>query len=182
MAVIILKGIYSGKKSIFVTEVYHVIGASLATLITLHYYIGFGAYLNKAYSVPESVQEFTAFCLLGGGIIFFFFVSQGGWKSLLTMGMPHFLDHWGSLVLATARNFMYAGLVFLALTMFDNGLFSRETRYCFTSPVFKNLSIATYSFMYKTMVQPLFRSERFNDRVYDIVAAPRRTPAEPEAE
>lgn len=180
MAVIVLKGIHSGKKNVFLTEIYHSMGAALATFITLHYYVGFGAYLHKAFSVPGSVQEFAAFSLLGGGIVFFFFVSQGGWKAMLNYGMPSFLDHWGSLVLAGCRNFLYAGLVFLALTMFDNGLFSGETKSSFTSPVFKNLSIATYSFMYEKIVHPLFRAERFNDRIYHIISPPQRTPAKSE--
>ena len=101
---------------------------------------------------------------------------------MLSMNMPNFLDHWGSLVLAAMRTFLYGGLVFLALTMFDNGLFSRETRNSFSSIVFKDLSIATYSFMYESIVNPLFGFERFNDRVYDIVAPPRRAPVEPGGE
>ena len=176
MAVIILKGMHSVQKSIFVTEVYHFVGAALATFITLHYYVGFGHYLHKSFSVPESVQSFTAFCLLGGGIIFFFFVSQGGWKALLSVTMPNFLEHWGCLVLAALRNFMYAGLAFLALTMFDNGLFARETQGSFGSRIFQNMSIATYSFMHQNIVQPLFKHERFNDQVYHIIAPPRKTP------
>ena len=92
--------------------------------------------------------------------------------------MPNFLEHWGCLVLAALRNFMYAGLAFLALTMFDNGLFARETQGSFGSRIFQNMSIATYSFMHQNIVQPLFKHERFNDQVYHIISPPRKTPVE----
>lgn len=173
MAVIILKGMHSGQKSQFVTEIYHFVGATLATFVTLHYYSGFGAYIHKSFSVPSSVQDFAAFCLLGGGIIFFFFVSQGGWKSLLTLSVSKKVEHWGCLILAALRNFLYAGLVFLALMMFDNGLFLKDAKSSFSRRIFQNLSIASYSFMYQIVVQPLFHAELFNDNVYGIVSPPR---------
>lgn len=173
MVAIFLKGLYSAKKNEFIPEVYHFVGALFATFITLHYFLGFGVYLTKNFFVPSVVQESFAFCLLAGLTIFFFFISQGGWKALLKASAPNFLEKWGSLTLSILRSFLYCGLVYLALAMFDNGIVSRDVKSSFSSPVFKNVSIATYSFMFERVVKPLFRNEKFNDRVYHIITPPK---------
>ncbi|MGE0268354.1 MAG: CvpA family protein [Candidatus Omnitrophota bacterium] len=172
MAAIFLKGLYSARKNDFMSEIYHFVGALLATFITLHYFLGFGVYLAKHFFVPNLIQESFAFCLLAGLTVFFFFVSQGGWKALLKVNAPNFLEKWGSLTLSILRSFLYCGLVYLALAMFDNGIVSRDVKSAFSSPVFKNVSIATYSFTFERVVKPLFRKEKFNDRVYHIISPP----------
>jgi len=173
MIAILIKGIYSGRKNEVVSEIYHFVGAILATFITLHYFLGFGVYLSRNFFVPNVIQESLAFCILAGLIIFFFFISQGGWKAMLKTSAPLFLDKWGSLTLSILRSFLYCGLVFLALAMFDNGVISRDVKTSLSSPVFRNVSIATYSFIFERIVNPLFRQEKFNDRVYHIIIPPK---------
>ncbi len=174
MIAILLTGIYTGRRNDFVSEVYHLIAILFATFITLHYFIGFGFYVAKTFFVPHGVQEAVAFYMLAGLILGFFLVAHGGWKRLLKIKSPDFLDQYGSLVLSIFRSFLYCGLLFLALCILRDPTISRDTRNSWSSPVFKQVSIATYGFIYQGIVHPVFRAEKFNDRVYHILVQPKK--------
>ena len=182
MVAILLAGVLYGRKSDLVSEVYHFIGALSATFITLHYFVGFGRYIGKSVFVSVGYQETLAFYILASVILFFFFVSQGGWSRLLNFDTPEFLDKWGSLALSVLRSVLYCGLVFLALAISRDGIVSKDVKQSLTSPMLKQVSIATYGFVFQGVVKPIFRAENFNEGVYYILSPKKKAEVEQDEE
>ena len=169
MISIIGLGIYYGLRSNFLTEIFRLMGVSLATCVTLHYYSALAKFSKNYPIVPDGFHDIFAFCLLVFTILTIFSLFTEGWQIILELKFDPLLNKWGGFAFSLVRTYLLAGLVFLGLLVVGHPTLTKQTKESFSQVVFKNTSIGLYKSFYFGFLKPFFPNEHINEDVTNLV-------------
>ena len=115
MLAIFAFGLYKAWSGKLFLEILKMVGALVATFVTLHYYISLGDLVGMKAFLSPAVSELLAYVTLAVVVYFLFNIISEAWIIVLKVEIPREIDQWGSAVVSAVRLYLFCGLVFLAL-------------------------------------------------------------------
>lgn len=163
-------GIYFGRKSQLLSELFRLVGMILATFISLHYYVSLAKVLNDYHIVPPAFTNIFAFCFLIFVILAIFAMLCEGWLMIFDIELDPLVNQWGGLVFSLIRTYFICGLMFVGLLVIGYGPITEHAKQSASRFLFQNTSVGLYKGFYYGFVQALFPKEHINQEVVQLVS------------
>ena len=159
---IIVRGIITGRSTLFISELVKILGVVLAICISIHYYDRLGRFLSEYMFVPESIADFLAYSGISFVIIFLFFLIKDGWSLIIHIQESPKFNYWGGLAVSMMKSYLLCGVMLIAFLLVSTPFFKSSAEKSLSLRLFRKLPAAIYKVFYGGIVVKLLPKEPSN--------------------
>ena len=171
MLILLVRVIFIGAKSGFVTEFFKLSGVLSAVFIGLHYYLLLSAFVSKKTNWPLEALEWVFFVLLVCLMVLVVKFLRDSFLVLFKFETTHAgFNQWGAGVLSIARALLLASLIMYGILLTRVESLQRQVLTCVSHKLALKAASNTYSFLYHNFVGKIFIQEKFNEDVFNVIS------------
>ena len=167
---LLIRIVFIGVKTGFVTELFKLLGVICGLFAGLHYYMVLAIWVGQKTGCPIENQKLAFFVLMVSVVMIAVTLFRNGFLMVFKFETANEgVNQWGSGVLSVIRALFLASLIMFGLLLTHVEWVQKQI---FTS-ISHNLALKagpnTYSFLYHNLVGKLFSKERFNAEVFNVI-------------
>ena len=171
MLVLLIRIVFIGVKTGFVTEGFKLFGVFCSVFIGLHYYLPLAALLAKKTGLSVELLECAFFILLVCLVVIAVKYMRDGFLMIFKFETTHAgVNQWGSGVFSIIRALFLASLIMFGALLTRMEWLQKETMTSISSKLALKVAPNTYSFIFNNFVGKIFTREKFNQEVVNTVS------------
>lgn len=171
MLVLLIRIIFIGVKTGFITEGFKLFGIFCAVFVGLHYYTPLAAVLAKKTGLSIEGVECALFVLLISLVVIAVKYLRDGFFMIFKLETTHEgVNQWGAGVFAIIRALFLSSLIMFALLLTRIEWLHKETVTSISSKLALKVAPNTYGFLYHEFIGKIFAGERFNKEVSNTIS------------
>ena len=172
MLVLLIRIVFIGIKTGFVTELFKLFGVLCAAFVGLHYYSSLAVFFVKKLKWSSEWLECVFFVLLVSLVVLVIKFLRDGFFMLFKFETTHAgVNQWGSGVLAILRAVFLASLIMYGLLLTRVEYFQKLTLKSVSQKLILKTAPHTYSFLFHQLIGKIFIQEKFNNEVFMITSS-----------
>jgi uncharacterized membrane protein required for colicin V production len=175
VVILLLRIGYIALKSGLTIELFKLLGITLATYLSLHYYIawaGFMQGLGAMKKIPLEFLSFVSFLALAVLGYLIFVVLRSLFYRFIKMETVPNLNKWGGFVLGIARAILLASLIMFILVISPISYFKNSVNGAYLGKRILKVSPITYSLIWNNLASKFMAKEKFNEAVLEVQENP----------
>ena len=171
MLVLLIRIVFIGVKTGFVTELFKLLGVLSAVFLGLHYYTLLAVFIAKKTSWPLDILEFVFFVFLVCLIVLAVKYLRDGFLVIFKFETAHEgVNQWGSGILSVIRALLLASIIMFGFLLSHVEWLQKETMTSISHKLALKAAPNTYSFLYNNFVGKIFAREKFNQEVFSVIS------------
>jgi uncharacterized membrane protein required for colicin V production len=171
MVVLLIRIVFIGVKTGFITELFKLFGVFCASFVALHYYSPLAVLLAKKINVSLVVLECSFFILMVSLVVIAAKYMRDGFLLIFKLETTHAgVNQWGAGIFSIIRALFLASVVMFGVLLMRVEWLQRETMTSVSSKLALKVAPNTYSFVYHHFVGKIFGKERFNQEVSNTIS------------
>jgi uncharacterized membrane protein required for colicin V production len=177
MLVLMIRIIFIGVKTGFVTELFKLLGIFVAVIVGLHYYTPIAVYITKLTNWPLDIMQLVFFVFLVSLAVIAFKYLREGFLMLFKFETTHAgINQWGAGVLAVLRAWLIISLVLFGMLLTPFEWLKTQTFKSISKKLTLKAAPGTYSTVFNGFIGKIFTHEKFNDEVLSVISNNRVSP------
>jgi uncharacterized membrane protein required for colicin V production len=170
MLVLLIRIIFIGVKTGFVTELFKLLGVVFAAFISLHYYTPLAVFLAKKTGWSIDLLQCVFFVLLVSLSVVAIKYLRDGFLMVFKFETTHAgVDQWGSGILSILRAVLLISLVLFGLLLSNVQWLQKQTFTSVSQKLALKTAPGTYNFIYNGFIGKITK-EKYNDEVPRVIA------------
>ncbi len=170
--VLLIRIVFIGVKTGFVTELFKLLGIFFAVFVGFHYYTSLAVFLAKKTNWPLDILEFVFFVLLVFLVVLFIKFLRDGFLMIFKFETTHAgVNQWGSGVFSIIRALFLASLIMFGLLLSRLEWLQKETMTSISQKLALKVAPNTYSYLFNNFVGKVFSKEKLNKDVIEVVSS-----------
>ena len=171
MLVLLIRIIFVGVKTGFVTELFKLFGILSAVFFGLHYYSHLAAFIVQKTGLSIEWLEFTFFVLLVSLLVIAIKYLREGFLVLFKFETTHAgFNQWGAGILSVLRAMLLASLIMYGILLSNVQFLQKQTLTCISHKLVLKLAPNTYFFIYRNLIGKIFVQEKLNEDVFSVIS------------
>ncbi len=171
MLILLIRIVFIGVKTGFVTELFKLFGILCAVFIGLHYYSGLSAFIAKKTGWSLNWLEITFFVLLVVVLVIIIKYLRDGFLILFKFETTHAgFNQWGAGILSVVRAVFLASLIMYGMLLSNLEFLQRQTFSSTSQKLALKVAPNTYFFIYRNFIGKVFTEERLNEDVFKVIS------------
>ena len=155
--------VFIAVKNGFVAEFFKSLGIVIAVFVSLHFYSPLAGWLMAKTHSSWPYWDLLVFVDLWFMVVFFFKYVREGVLLLFKVETNHQgFDKYAAGVVAVGRGILICSLTMFLVLLIHNGYLTRMTINSHSFKVAGKAAVATYSFLYKNLVERFCSAEHYN--------------------
>ena len=172
MLVLLIRIVFIGIKTGFVTELFKLIGVLSAVFIGFHYYTFLAVFISKKTSWSLDVMEFLFFVLLVFLTVLAVKYLRDGFLMIFKFETTNpGVNQWGAGLFSVIRALFLASLIMFGILLSRVEWLQKETLTSVSQKLALKVAPNTYSFLFDNFVGKLFAGQKFNDQSVNVFSA-----------
>jgi len=170
MLVLLIRIIFIGVKTGFITELFKLFGIFCSVFVGLHYYTLLAALLAKKTDMSLEILECSFFILLVSLVVIAVKYMRDGFLMIFKFETTHAgVNQWGSGVFSIIRALFLASLIMFGMLLTRVEWLQRETMTSLSSRLALKVAPNTYRYVYSNLIGKIFAREHFNQEVINTI-------------
>jgi uncharacterized membrane protein required for colicin V production len=171
MLVLLIRIVFIGVKTGFVTELFKLFGVFIALFAGLHYYTPLAVFTTKKTNWSVDILQCVFFVLLVCLAVLLIKYLRDGFLMVFKFETTHAgVNQWGSGILSVVRAFLLVSLVLFGILLSRIEWLQKQTFTSISHRLALKAAPNTYGFVFNNFVGKVFTTEKFNDEVVSVVA------------
>lgn len=167
--ILLIRISYNGIKQGLPTEFFKTLGIIVAIFFSLHFYTGWGKFLNQHSILSSKVADFLAFIALIILINIAFFFIRVVFFRLIKVEAMGFLDKWGGGILGFIRGILVASLIILILNLSTIKYLGKSTKDSLSGGSLSVLAPKIYSLIFDNILIKFSPQAQPNEAIYEVL-------------
>jgi uncharacterized membrane protein required for colicin V production len=171
MLVLLIRIVFIGVRTGFVTELFKLLGVFFAVFIGLHYYAPLAGFLAKKTGLSLELLECAFFILLVSLVVIAVKYMREGFLMIFKFETTHAgVNQWGSGVFSIIRALFLASLIMFGTLLTHVEWLQKETVTSISSKLALKVAPNTYSFIFNNFIGKIFSREKMNEEVGELIS------------
>ncbi|MDP8260043.1 MAG: CvpA family protein [Candidatus Gygaella obscura] len=168
IVVLFVRLIFIGAKTGFPTELLKLIGLVSGSIISFHYYVSFGAWVNAKVNMPKAPVEFVSYIVILVVSLFSFVLIRNLILRLVHIEAVSTVNRWGGLLLSILRAVFLCSAIIIGMLIIDNDYLKRSIDTSFFSNKIAMSGPNTYRFTWNIVLSKFSSSKELNKQLFDL--------------
>jgi uncharacterized membrane protein required for colicin V production len=171
MLVLLIRIVFIGVKTGFVTELFKLFGVFVALFVGFHYYTPLAVFTTKKTGWSLDILQCVFFVFLVCLAVLLIKYLRDGFLMVFKFETTHAgVNQWGSGILSVARAFLLVSLVLFGILLTRIQWLQKQTFSSISQKLALKAAPNTYSFVFNNCIGKIFGSEKFNDEVTNVIS------------
>ncbi|MBF0489626.1 MAG: CvpA family protein [Candidatus Omnitrophica bacterium] len=170
MLALLIRIVFIGVKTGFVTELFKLFGILCAVFVGLHYYTPLAVFISKKINWSFQILECTFFGLLVILVVVAVKYFRDGFLLIFRFETAHEgVNQWGSGLFSVIRALLLISLILFGSLLSRVEWLERQTMTSVSQKLALKVAPKTYSFLFHNLIGKIFTEERFNQEANNVV-------------
>ncbi len=171
MLVLLIRIVFIGVQTGFVTELFKILGVLGAVFVGLHYYASMAAVMARKTGWSLESWEFVIFVLLCSVAILVVKFLRDWFLIFFKFETTHAgFNQWGAGLICVVRALFLASLIMYGLLLTRIEYLQRQTLTSVSQKLALKAAPHTYSFIFNHVFGKIFTRQRFNEDVFNVIS------------
>ena len=170
MLALLIRIVFIGVKTGFVTEFFKLFGVSFAVFVSLHYYTPLAVLLAKKINWSAEPLECAFFVLLVSLVVIAIKYLRDGFLMVFKFETAHEgVNQWGAGVFSIIRALFLASLIMFGILLMRVDCLEKEVHTSVSQKLALKIAPNTYSYLFNNFVGKIFGREKSNQEAINTV-------------
>ena len=166
MLILLIRVIFIGAKTGFVTELFKFLGVLTALFIGLHYYLALSVFVAKKTNWHVEILEWVFFILLVCLMVLVVKFLRDGFFMIFKFETTHAgVNQWGAGLFSIVRALFLASLIMYGILLMGIEPLQKQALTSLSQKLALKAAPNTYSFLFHNFIGKIFPQEKFNEDV-----------------
>lgn len=171
MLVLLIRIVFIGVKTGFVTELFKLFGVFCAVFTGLHYYTSLAVWTAKKTGLSLDLLQCLFFVLLVSITVLAVKYLRDGFLMIFKFETTHAgVDQWGSGILAVLRALFLISLILYGVLLSNIEWLQKQTYGSVSQKLALKVAPGTYNFWFNDFISKVFPQEKYNEEVTNVVS------------
>lgn len=171
MLVLLIRIVFIGIKTGFVTELFKLLGVLSAVFVGFHYYSSLSALIIHKAHLSGAWIECTFFVLIVCIMILAIKYLRDGFFLIFKFETTHAgVNQWGAGLFAVIRAVFLASLIMYGMLLSNVEFLQKQTLTSVSQKLVLKVAPNTYSFIFNNFVGKVFQQEKYNEEIPIVVS------------
>lgn len=172
--IVLVRIVHISMKSGFSTEVFKLLGTTLAAYVSFHYYVLFSGALTSRFGLKEIIpiefMDFLCFLALAllGYLVFVFLRLWITFNRFINVEAVNNLNRWGGFVLGVLRGVLLSSLIMFMLVISTLTYLKKSVADSYSKRYIFNIAPNTYTWVWNTITSKFMAKEGYNKTVSEV--------------